>query len=211
MNTSNYWYFKSALTPKFCDDVIKYGLSKSEEMAKTGNTNKDKLSKEEIRDIRRIRNSNIVWLDEPWIYREIHPYVHKANENAGWNFDLDISEDIQFTEYSKSGHYDWHVDGGSDHNYVYTKEKTKWPNYYGKVRKLSMTVNLSDENDYEGGDLIFKFNSSIDGKENTEVCKPIRKKGTIVVFPSFIHHKITPINSGNRYSLVMWTLGKPFR
>ena len=59
MNTANYWYFKSALTPKFCDDVIKYGLSKSEEMAKTGNTNKDKLSKEEIRDIRRIRNSNL--------------------------------------------------------------------------------------------------------------------------------------------------------
>ena len=45
MNTSSYWYFKSALTPRFCDEVIKHGLSKSEEMAKTGNSNK-KLSKQ---------------------------------------------------------------------------------------------------------------------------------------------------------------------
>ena len=199
-----YWHFISALDDNVVDKILSAGKKKLA----------DEGGKAKISDNSKVdfwRKSNVCWFNEQWLYDLLWPYLTTANKNAGWNFDLDISEDIQFTEYSKSGHYDWHVDGGSDHNYVYTKEKTKWPNYYGKVRKLSMTVNLSDENDYEGGDLIFKFNSSIDGKENTEVCKPIRKKGTIVVFPSFIHHKITPINSGNRYSLVMWTLGKPFR
>ena len=136
---------------------------------------------------------------------------------AGIKIDVNVTipdapDSLQYTTYyGDGGHYDWHVDGGSDHNSVYTKENTKWRNYYGKVRKLSMTVNLSDENDYEGGDLMFKIGSGFDGKKDTEVCEAIKKKGSIVVFPSFIHHKISPINSGNRYSLVMWTLGKPFR
>ena len=199
-----YWHFISALDDNVVDKILSAGKKKLA----------DEGGKATISDNSKVgfwRKSNVCWFNDQWLYDLLWPYLTTANENAGWNFDFDISEEIQFTEYSKSGHYDWHVDGGSDHNYVYTKEKTKWPNYHGKVRKLSMTVNLSDENDYEGGDLLFKFNSSIDGKENTVVCEPIRKKGTIVVFPSFIHHKITPINSGNRYSLVMWTLGKPFR
>ena len=91
MNTSSYWYFKSALTPKFCDDVIKYGLSKTEQMAQTGNIKK-KLNKEEIKTMKQVRNSDIAWLDDLWIYKEIHPYVDKANEKAGWNFQWDFSE-----------------------------------------------------------------------------------------------------------------------
>ena len=61
-----YWYFKSALTPRFCDEVIKYALSKKE-----------------VLDLKRKRNSDLVWLDDTWIYKELHPYVFKANKNAG--------------------------------------------------------------------------------------------------------------------------------
>ena len=89
MNLSNYyWYFKSALTPKFCDDVIRYANAKKEAMAITGGFDKKKLSKEDIRNIQRKRKSDLVWLDDTWIYKELHPYVHSANRDAGWNFYL---------------------------------------------------------------------------------------------------------------------------
>ena len=78
MNLSNYfWHFKSALTPKFCDDVIQYGLSKSETMARTGGFGDKKLTEDDLKNMKRKRNSNITWLDDPWIYREIHPYITK--------------------------------------------------------------------------------------------------------------------------------------
>ena len=205
MNTSNYWYFKSALTPKFCDDVIKYGLSKSEEMAKTGNTNKDKLNKEEIRDIRRIRNSNIVWLDEPWIYREIHPYVHKANENAGWNFNWDFSESCQFTKYKLNQFYDWHCDCYSK---PYDNPNNK--NLYGKIRKLSVTCSLSDAKDYKGGELEFSQRNNLE-KDVTTTCTQILPRGSIVVFPSFVWHRVKPVTEGTRYSLVIWNIGPPYK
>ena len=199
-----YWHFVSALDDNVVDKILSAGKKKLDDEGHKANISDN--SKVDI-----MRESKVCWFNEQWLYDLLWPYLNIANKNAGWNFDYDISEEIQFTEYSKSGHYNWHVDGGSDHNSVYTKENTKWKNYYGKVRKLSMTVNLSDKNDYEGGDLMFKLGSGFDGKEDTELCDVIKKKGSIVVFPSFIHHKISPINSGNRYSLVMWTLGKPFR
>ena len=83
-------------------------------------------------------------------------------------------------------------------------------NMVGKIRKLSMTINLSDEEEYEGGNLKFDF-----GPHSTEnrfvECKEIRPKGSIVVFPSFIYHQVTPIKKGVRYSLVLWSLGLPFK
>ena len=84
--TQPFWYFTSALTPRFCDDVIKYALSKEETIARTGGFNKPTLTKDEIKNIQRKRKSDLVWLDEKWIYKELHPYVHQANRNAGWNF-----------------------------------------------------------------------------------------------------------------------------
>ena len=100
MNISNhYWYFKSALTPRFCNDVIKYGLSKTEVMARTGGYDNEKLSKKDILNIQKKRKSDLVWLDDLWIYKELHPFVHEANKKAGWNFQWDRSESCQFTKY----------------------------------------------------------------------------------------------------------------
>ena len=97
MNLSNYyWYFERALTPKFCDDVIKYANSHKEVMARTGGYGDKKLNKQEVLDLKRKRNSDLVWLNDPWIYKELHPYVHQANANAGWNFDWARSESCQF-------------------------------------------------------------------------------------------------------------------
>ena len=56
-------------------------------------------AKQEVLDLKRKRNSDLVWLNDTWIYKELHPYVHEANRNAGWNFDWERSESCQFTKY----------------------------------------------------------------------------------------------------------------
>ena len=82
--------------------------------------------------------------------------------------------------------------------------------YWGKVRKLSMTLNLTEPTDYTGGDLKFDFGPHA-GRGRFKTCKEIRPRGSIIIFPSFMHHQVTPVTKGTRYSLVIWSLGKPFR
>ena len=95
MNISNYyWYFTSALTPRFCDEVIKYANAQKEVMGRTGGYGDRKLNKDEVKNLQRKRKSDLVWLNDTWIYKEIHPYVREANRLAGWNFDWDRSESL---------------------------------------------------------------------------------------------------------------------
>ena len=82
--------------------------------------------------------------------------------------------------------------------------------YWGKVRKLSMTINLTTPDQYKGGNLKFDFGPHA-GRGRFKTCQEIRPQGSIIVFPSFIQHQVTPVTSGTRYSLVVWSLGKPFR
>ena len=110
MNISNYyWFFQSAIPPRVCDDIVKYGIASKENevQALTGGFGRDRdlsknpLTKKEVADLKKKRDSNIVWLNDQWIYKEIQPYIHQANTNAGWNFDWDFSESCQFTIYKK--------------------------------------------------------------------------------------------------------------
>ena len=85
MNLKNYyWYFTGVLTSRFCDHVIKYAKQKKESLGTIARHNKEDLSKTEIKDLKKVRDSNITWLDDKWIYKEIHPYIHRANKSAGW-------------------------------------------------------------------------------------------------------------------------------
>ena len=215
MNLSNYfWYFKSALTPRFCDEVIEYALAKKETMAVTGGLGQDRdlkkkpLNKDEIRNLKYKRNSDVVWLDDAWIYKEIHPYVHQANKNAGWNFEWDRSESCQFTKYKLNQYYDWHCDSW---NKVY---ETKGPDN-GKIRKLSMTCQLTDGSEYSGGELEFDFRQYSpqmrDEAQHLKKVTEILPKGSIIVFPSFVWHRVKPVTKGVRYSLVVWHWGYPFK
>ena len=202
-----YWYFQSAIPPKICDDIIKYGLDQQEQTALTGNLKSDKeLTDKETKDLSKKRKSNVVWMNDNWIYKEIYPYIHQANANAGWNFEWDWSESCQFTKYKLNQFYDWHCD-----SWHKPYDKPDDLNSHGKIRKLSVTVSLSDETEYEGGDFEFDFRSAEDGSNQPQVCKEIRPKGSVVVFPSFVWHKVNPVTSGTRYSLVVWNLGWPFR
>ena len=208
MNLGNYYYyFQSALPPIICDDIIKYGLDQQEQLALTGVYEEDEeLTKEQLKDLSKKRKSNVVWMDDKWIYKEIQPYINLANAEAGWNFDWDWSESIQFTKYKENQFYDWHCD-----SWHKPYDKPDDPHRHGKIRKLSVTVSLSDETEYEGGDFEFDFRNNDGEKTQPSVCKEIRPKGSIVVFPSFVWHRVKPVTSGTRYSLVMWNLGRPFR
>jgi PKHD-type hydroxylase len=212
MNLKNYYYyFSSALPPKLCDDIIKYGLSQSETMAKTGGYGDRELTKDEIRDMKRKRNSDLVWLNDPWIYKELYPYVHKANTDAGWNFEWDCSESCQFTKYKLNQYYDWHCDSWEE---PYNKKDPNDPQQ-GKIRKLSMTCQLTDGSEYEGGELEFDFRNydphMRDELKHLVQCKEILPKGSIIIFPSFVWHRVKPVTKGARYSLVVWNLGYPFK
>ena len=212
MNLSNYfWYFSGVLTPKFCDEVIKYALSKQETMARTGGYGEKKLNKQEVLDLKRKRNSDLVWLSEPWIYKELHPYVHQANKNAGWNFQWDFSEACQFTKYKLNQYYEWHCDSNDK---PYVRKNTNDPDH-GKIRKLSMTCQLTDGSEYEGGELEFDYRDyephTREEDKHLKKCKEILPKGSIIVFPSFVWHRVKPVTKGIRYSLVAWHLGHPFK
>ena len=113
-----------------------------------------------------------------------------ANEQAGWKYNIVAVEDCQITRYTKDGFYGWHVDGTGSHTELDGE---------GNTRKLSMSVILNS--DYEGGDFEMR------GLENKV---PRLEKGSIIVFPSFIEHRVTPVTEGIRYSLVSWFVGPPY-
>ena len=206
MNLTNYyWYFQSAIPPRLCDDIVKYGKSLQDQMAVTGGFGDKKLNQRQIKDLKKKRDSNIVWMNDLWIYNEIRPYINLANANAGWNFDWDWSESCQFTKYKLNQYYDWHCDS-------WDKPYAEPGPTQGKIRKLSVTVSLSDPKDYKGGELEFDLrDQDPDKKPNIHVCKQILPKGSLVVFPSFVWHRVKPVTSGTRYSLVIWNLGRPFK
>ena len=206
MNLTNYyWYFQSAVPSRICDDIVKYGQQLQDQMAVTGGYGNRKLNKKEIKDLKTKRDSNIVWMNDRWIYKEIQPYIHQANINAGWNFEWDYSESCQFTKYKLNQYYDWHCDSW-DKPYVEPGPTQ------GKIRKLSVTVSLSSPKDYKGGELEFDLrDKDPDKKPNIHICKQILPKGSLVVFPSFVWHRVKPVTSGTRYSLVIWNLGRPFK
>ena len=208
MNLANYyWYYPKAVPDHICDKIVKYGLQIKEQMAVTGGYgDPKKMSPKAIKDLKKKRDSNIVWISENWVYKELHPFIRQANVNAGWNFTWDWSESCQFTKYDKGQYYDWHCDSWE---IPYNQPNTP---SHGKIRKLSVTLSLSDEKDYKGGELEFDFrNKDPDKKRNTMVCKEIRSKGSLVVFPSFVWHRVRPVTKGSRYSLVIWNLGWPFK
>lgn len=209
MNISNYyWYFKDALSHKFCDDLVQYGLQKKRKLAMTGDLKDKKLKKSEIKELKKIRDSSIVWLNDPWIYKKIHPFVHEANKNSGWNYEWDYSEACQFTVYKPNQHYDWHCD---DHKTPSTMEGHE----KGKIRKLSVTCQLTDRSEYTGGELEFdcrNYDPSMrDESKHVIQANEAFEKGSIIVFPSWVWHRVKPVITGTRHSLVMWNMGYPFK
>jgi PKHD-type hydroxylase len=221
MNLKNYYYyFQSALTPRMCDDIVAYGKQHQAEMAVTGGVTRKvetggKLTKKEIKNIQKKRDSDIVWMNDKWIYDAIHPYIHEANKLAGWNFEWDWSESCQFTKYGVGQYYGWHCDSWEEPYQRKQNEDGTYPIDHGKIRKLSVTISLTEPDEYVGGNLEFDFRNQIDWerdkKSKIKECTEIRPRGSIIVFPSFVWHRVAPVTKGVRNSLVVWNLGYPFK
>jgi len=139
---------------------------------------------------KQVRQSDCYFLDindENSKYFTFVQYLMDVNKYY-YGFDLTRIEVMQLTRYQEGGHYNWHMDNmGSG----------------AANRKLSFTVNLSHEDEYEGGDLEIMMNSK-------DPIKLSREKGTMNVFPSFMLHRVTPVTKGTRWSLVGWACGKRF-
>lgn len=139
-----------------------------------------------------LRKSSVMFIDNTkendWIYHKLASLAINCNNERYWFDLLGFHQELQLTRYTVGDFFEWHLDFGA-----------------GEIsaRKLSMTMQLSDPDDYEGGDLQFMVNQNI-------VTAP-REKGTIIIFPSFMMHRITPISKGVRQSIVGWVSGPPYR
>jgi PKHD-type hydroxylase len=199
-----YWYFQKAIPEHICDDIVKYGNSFNDEKAHVGAH--DGTLKINKKTVKNIRDSNVSFLSDRWLYNEIQPFIRRANELANWNFEWDYSEPCQFTKYKLNQFYEWHADSFVQ---PFKEPECKNINLIGKIRKLSLTCSLSHPEEYEGGKLQFKINSEKD--ERIITCDEILPKGSLVVFPSFVVHRVTTVTKGKRYSLVAWNCGYPFK
>jgi PKHD-type hydroxylase len=126
--------------------------------------------------------------DNYWIFERLASIICALNKQY-FNFDLfGLIEGLQFSKYeAPGGFYGAHID--------------KY--YKGIIRKLSITVQLSDPQDYEGGDLLLHLD-----KDPQKTPKEI---GKLIAFPSYTLHEVTPVTKGTRYSLVAWVSGKSFK
>ena len=138
-----------------------------------------------------VRRSQTGWIDNEHLLMFLHGFANQANLRT-FNVDLNMKADIQYTVYeaSEKGHYDWHED-------------VMWNTPHDTDRKLSVTVQLTDGSEYEGGDFELA---------GTNLPRDLlRTKGTVLVFPSYLRHRVTPVTKGTRKSLVAWFEGPHWR
>jgi len=184
INHFNYYYYTNAFTPEEIIKIRELGDALPKQRAVIGGGDDAKESDYRI--------SDISWFSEnqssSWLYNKIGEYAISANRDM-WNFDIwGYFDELQYTTYyGDGGHYDWHADLGP-----------KISN-----RKLSCVLQLSDPDEYEGGDLQINIGSSI-----LTVPKGL---GTLCFFPSFLLHRVTPLTGGVRISLVTWFSGANLR
>ena len=206
LSRNYYWYFENAISKTTCEKIIKHGETEKLGLASIEDValNK-KATKKEKAYIEKYRKSKCRFINDKWLYDIFAPYINTANKNAGWNYDLTWSESFQYTVYKKSNFYHWHQD---TFPFPYKSED---PNFNGKTRKISLICNLTDPKKFKGGELEFDITNQRRREKTILKCKEARQQGTIIIFPSFLWHRVKPVTSGTRKSLVNWSLGDPWR
>ena len=175
-------------TPKQCQMIINAGRAEPKKNAEVGSSQGTKGGVYDTKT----RTSHISWI--PFkkmtnMYKDIEKIMKTTNGNHFGFEGMQITEMAQYTEYPEGGFYDWHVD-----NDVNCANEPP-------VRKISMTILLSPENEFEGGDL-----ELVKEGQSAKI-----KQGQAIFFASFIRHRVAPVTKGNRKSLVMWFGGTPFK
>ena len=177
-------YMDDVFSNEECDEIISQGRLLG--LSKGEVYNKDNTSQLD-------REAMVSWFNPNeetfWMYKRLSIVANQLN-NDYYQFSLDgFAEGMQFTEYyAPSGKHGMHLD--------------KAPK--GVVRKMSLIVQLSNPDDYENGDLEVMAEFS-----NPSIVP--RKRGTLIMFPSWTFHRVTSITNGTRNSLVAWLTGSPFR
>jgi PKHD-type hydroxylase len=178
----NWAYWDNVFTSQECENIIELALKKEKKEATIGENNIDS----------NYRKSKIIWLSTldniNWIYERLTFFSLELNKQY-FNFQLNgFIEPLQFTEYkSPSSHYDYHNDR----------------RFNSIPRKLSIVIQLTNPNDYKGCDLELLYN------KDPIIAK--KDQGSLIAFPSYTMHKVTPITKGTRHSLVAWINGKSFK
>lgn len=180
-NLTNYYKFEKGFSPELCDAV----RIRLQDASLIDGTVGDGIVKKNL------RVSKVYWLPKTQkfldVYAKMFELVGHSND-VFFKFNLDaINANIQYTVYDEGYYYGWHLDVGPSNS----------------CRKLSVVVQLSDPEEYEGGDLQIQNG----GKDPVSVEK---KKGTVIIFPSYLLHQVTPVTKGIRRSLVLWVEGPPF-
>ena len=182
-NQTNYYRFFKAV-PEDVIDKLRENLDTKELSDAQIGDNGGEVNKTK-------RRSKVFWLPKTdeflTIYKTFHELIGKCNSEF-YKFHLtEITEHIQYTVYNSDdqGYYDWHIDMGPDKAH----------------RKLSLVCQLSDPSEYEGGEL--QINTG-------HIMIPEKDKGTVILFPSYLLHRVTPVTKGTRRSLVLWIEGPAF-
>jgi len=176
-----YAFWNNAFSKEECQTIINIAKNKG-------------LIKGKTKDETDVRDSKISWLYPvdgiDWVFRRVTDITLNLNERF-FKFDLfGISEGFQFTNYeAPSGKYGKHVDRGINMG----------------VRKLSISIQLTNPEEYEGGEL--KLYNGDDDKANVMS----KEQGTLIIFPSYVLHEVMPVTKGERNSLVTWVTGKQFK
>jgi predicted 2-oxoglutarate/Fe(II)-dependent dioxygenase YbiX len=194
----SYWVFRDVLSEK--------NRNKIKRTAKKSGYNKGEITTDSTDDISKTRNTDVAFSSESYLYDLFSPLICAANEGAGWKYDIDWFEPVQVARYRKNQHYAWHTDGASDHFGSNTLDHPGGENFAGKVRKLSLVACLS--NGYVGGDLEL---ASQKPEEEDKIFYPEMKAGDVIIFPSYVFHRSTPVTKGVKYSAAIWCLGPPFK
>ena len=179
-NINLYAFWNNAFSKEECQTIINIAKDKGLIEGETKGNVKD------------VRESKISWLypvdNIDWVFRRVTDITLNLNERF-FKFDLfGLNEGFQFTNYeAPSGKYGKHVDRGMNM----------------PVRKLSISIQLTNPEEYEGGEL-----KLYDGEEETVMDKT---QGTLIIFPSYVLHEVMPVTKGTRNSLVTWVTGKQFK
>jgi PKHD-type hydroxylase len=175
-------------TPEQCQDIINTGHQQKAEEARVGHKDERKGKYDT-----KMRITTVSWIPfskMPDMYKIIERSMKQVNGNHFGYDGMTITEPAQFTEYPKGGFYDWHMDAEVNCQYE------------PPVRKISMTILLSPNNEFEGGNLEFMS----EGHQ-----PPQLEQGQAIYFCSIIRHRVAKVKKGIRRSLVMWFGGPPFK
>lgn len=181
MSHKSIWYIKEIPT-HLCDLAVNDFLTIPPQDASMGHDG-------EIKN-HQYRNTTIRFVQPGhWFSYILHGFAKEANSICRWNYNINGYQDIQFAEYAIDQHYDWHTDF--------------FPLAESEIdRKISIVCLLSDPSEFEGGKLELKLYSTYEA--------PL-KKGSVIVFPSMIEHRVTPVVSGLRRTATVWMNGPRFK